>query len=172
MDKLINKLTSLPLSGEDMMRAVDGETRVLSYSDLKNVDNIYDLFEPYNNFVLLYEMKKNFGHWCCVIYHERTNEIEFMDPYGMFIDDQFKYITDPRISKEKYLSKLLLDSDSKIIYNDQPLQKFSKDISSCGRHIALRINLRDIPLNEYQDMMMSKKKGERDRMVTYLTAFV
>lgn len=172
MDKLIKKLTAEPLSGEDMLRAVDGESIILTYKDLKDVDDIHDLFDPYDNFILLYEMEKNYGHWIAVIYHPESDTIEVFDPYGLFIDDEFKYIRNPKLKKQKYLSKLLLESESNIIYNDQPIQKYSKDVSSCGRHVALRINMRDIPLEEYQDMMMSKGKNERDKIVTMLTAFV
>lgn len=172
MDKLIKKLTAEPLSGQDMLNATDNETKVLSYSELANVDDIFDILEPYNNFTLLYELRPNYGHWVCVIYHPETHTIEFFDPYGMFIDDQFKYIKDKNISHEKLLSKLLLKTDANIIYNDKPLQKFSKDISSCGRWTAFRINLRDIPLEDFQTMMMSKSKNERDKLITTLTAFI
>ncbi len=172
MDKIIKQLTSEPLSGKEMMRATDDETTVLAYEDLRDVNNIFDILGPNNNFTLLYETQPNYGHWTAVLYHPEINTIEFFDPYGKPIDSQLEYITDPNIPRDPLLSELILDTDSKIIYNNKPLQKLGKDISSCGRHVALRINMRDIPLEEYQDMMMSKSKDERDKMVTYLTAFI
>lgn len=172
MDQLIKQLTSEPLSGQEMMRATDNETTVVTYEDLRNVDNIFDLLGPNNNFTLLYETEPDYGHWTAVLYHPETNTLEFFDPYGKPIDSQLQYIKDPNISKDPLLSVLMLDTDAKIIYNDEPLQKFGKDISSCGRHVAMRINLRWMPLEQYQDIMMSKSKDERDKMVTYLTAFI
>lgn len=172
LDAIINKLTSYPLSAEDMMKLCDGETKIVAHEELHNVDNIFELLEPYNNFVLLYETEPNYGHWVCVIYHPEENTIEFFDPYGMFIDEQLDYIKDDSISDEPILSMLMLNTDCKIIYNNKPLQKFDKNISSCGRHVGLRVNCRDMPLDKYQDMLMSENKNERDKIVTMLTSIV
>lgn len=171
IDDIIEDLVSKPLSGEEMIEACQGETNVITHQELANVEDIYDLFGDNDNFIMLYETEPNYGHWVCVINHPEENTIEFFDPYGKKIDSQLSYISDPSIDDYPHLSELLLASGAKIIHNDQPLQKHSKDISSCGRHCILRVNMRDIPLDQYQAMLMSKKPSERDKIVTMLTSY-
>ena len=115
MDNLIKELTDMPYSGQDIMDICDNETKVITYKDLLKFDNIDEALEPYGNIVILYEKKPNFGHWVCLIKHEDQNKIEFYDPYGFGIDDQFKLIVDKNINggDNMRLSKMLVDSPYK-----------------------------------------------------------
>lgn len=175
MDKLIKELKKEPFSGKDIYDICENKTKVIIYSELYNYNNIDDILDPYDNVVILYEMKDGYGHWVCLIRHKKMNKIEFFDPYGLCIDDQLSYISKEYRKKSgqefPILSLLLLNSPYKIVYNSKQLQKYSNDVSSCGRHVCIRIILKDIPLNEYSKLLR-ENKYDPDMTVTYLTAFI
>lgn len=172
MDKLIHELRKYPYSGNDILTLLDGKTKILLYSDLKKFNNIDQVFDPYDCVVILYEMKKSYGHWVCLIRFD--NKIEYFDPYGKPPDNPLDYVK-PELKQSlgedyPYLSKLLNDSPYKIVYNSYPLQKLSKEISSCGRHVGLRLSMKDYPLNKYVKIITGGELSPDDT-VTYLTAF-
>lgn len=172
MDTVIHELRKYPYSGQDILNLLDGQTKILLYSDLKKFSNIDQVFEPYDCVVILYETKPSYGHWVCLIKHK--DKIEYFDPYGNPPDNPLDYIDKklkPQLGEDyPYLSKLLLDSPYEIVYNSYPLQKFSKDISSCGRHVGLRLSMKKYPLNKYVKIMLGGELSPDDT-VTYLTAF-
>jgi hypothetical protein len=175
MDKFIKKLKVVPLSGDDMMRIVDGNTKVITYKELNNFNNIDDVLKPHGSVVLLYERKPNNGHWVGLIKH--PGKIEFYDPYGFGIDEQFKILRESGYTEgvngndEQRLTKLLLDSPYKIVENKGRVQKLSDGVNSCGRHVGFRINMKDMPLNKFVGMLKGGKMSADDT-ITYLTAFV
>jgi hypothetical protein len=173
MDSIIKELRKKPFSGEDILNITDNQTKIITYPELYNFKTIDDVFKPYDSVVILYETKPNYGHWVCLLKH--GNKIEFFDPYGFFIDDQLEFINKKfrKQNNEDFpiLSKMLLDSKYKIVYSKAKLQKYSGDISSCGRHVTFRIVMRDLPLNEYVKLL-KHNKYDPDMIVTYLTAFL
>lgn len=174
MNKIIKDLQSIPFSGSDIKDALDGDVKIIRYSDLKNYNSIDELLTPYNKVVLLYLTKPNYGHWCCLFLE--NNILEFFDPYGFKIDKQLEFIDDNFRKKSNqdypYLSRLLLNSPYKLTYNDKKLQENDKDVSSCGRHCCIRLIMSHIPIKKYQEMLLSKGGNNPDDKVTYLTAFV
>lgn len=170
MNKLISELKKKSFSGKDILDAVNGKTKIIVYNQLFSMGSLQNLFYPHNCFVLLYETRPNYGHWVCVIKHNK-NLIEFFDAYGYFIDDQINFIKDKNFKPFPILSELLYNSGCKIIYNNIRLQKLKKDIASCGRHVAMRINLRHLPLNKYVELIQSANM-DADDVTTYLTAFI
>jgi hypothetical protein len=173
MEKVIKSLEADPFSGSDILKICDNETKILKYGDISKFQNIDQLLEPHGNVVILYEIKPNFGHWVCLIKHDDC--IEFFDPYGMRIDEQRKYISDYFRKKsnqqEPWLTNLLKKDKCVVINNRQKLQKFNNDISTCGRHVAMRIVMRNIGLNKYLNLL-TRNKETPDKIVTYLTAFI
>jgi hypothetical protein len=173
MDKIIKNLEGEPFSGADIMKLCDNETKVLKYGDLEQFNTIDELLEPHNNAIILYETAPNYGHWCCVLKYGDT--VEFFDPYGMGIDQQRKHIS-PEFKKRSnqeypWLSILLNKCDYNLVENRHKLQKLENDISTCGRHVCLRVILRDIDLDRYIKIL-TKNKDSPDKIVTYLTAFI
>lgn len=174
MNSYIEKLKKIPFSGGDVMNIVDGESKIIRYPDLHKFNNIDEILSPFNCFFLLYETKKKYGHWVCVILHP-DGVLEFFDPYGYKIDEQLDFI-DKKFRKQSkqdipYLSLLFLNSGYKLIYNNKRLQKQYKNNSSCGRHIGLRVVLKDLPLKQYQELLKDENNMNADDKVTYLTAF-
>jgi hypothetical protein len=68
----------------------------------------------------------------------------------------------------------MLASPYKLTYNQKPLQKLGSDVNSCGRHVAMRLVMRDVPIKQYQQFLLQKKGGSLnpDGMVSMMTAFI
>ena len=163
------------LSNNDICKLIDGKANIIIYPDLHKYENIDQLLEPHGACILLFEAKKNYGHWCC-LFKQKPNLLEFFNPYGGYPDDSLKYIgTDFRIKSNQdypYLSKLMIDSPYNLSYNEYAFQKHKPDIKTCGRHCSLRIICRDMPINEYYNFInyYSKKLNlDNDGFVTLLT---
>jgi hypothetical protein len=175
MDKYIDILKKKPFSGKDIIEAVNGETKIITYPEIHKYETIDELCHPYNCCVILYETKPQYGHWVCVIKHD-DNSIEFFDPYGKSIDEQLEFIPNGfrKQSKQDFpqLIRLFLNSPYNIVINKMKIQKFTKDVSSCGRHCAFRLVLRHLALNKYQKLMKNEDGLNADDKVTYLTAFI
>jgi len=166
MDRLVDKLEEYPLSNKDLLKSLNNKTKVLKYEDLKKYNDINNIFYPYNNFILLYQKSKTSGHWVCLI--KRRNEIEFFDPYGVFPDEQFKYL---QYKQPLYLTKLLLNSNCKIVYNNKKFQEKDKNVNTCGRHILLRLVASHLNLDEYKKLFQNQKL-DSDEIVTMMTSYL
>ncbi len=174
MDNLIKGLEEFAFSGEDIMKICEGKTKILRYPELYKYKDINSMFKPYNTVVLLYETEPGYGHWVCMIKH-KNNTVEFYDPYGLAVDLQLNWIKEPFKTKNKssypILSKMLLESPYKIVYNSAQLQKYNNDTATCGRHVAFRIVMKHLELNKYIKLLTSSLKNTPDEIVTYLTAY-
>jgi hypothetical protein len=159
------------LSNEDILRITNNGTNIISYPELKKYNNIDDIFIN-DCCTILYETRKSYGHWVCLIKHDKNN-IEFFDSYGKMPDEQLKYI--PEYFRKKngqqhsLLTYLLLKSGCKIEYNHDKLQCMERDISTCGRWISLRILLKDWKLKDFVKSFKSSKCNS-DKLVTVLTS--
>lgn len=176
MDHYIRKLEAKPFSGDDILTICDHKTKIITYPQLYNFRNIDDLLKPYGCVVILYETKPSYGHWVCLLKHNNNGKpyLEFFDSYGMQFDEQLKFIPKKfrKENNEEYpkLTDMLIKSKYPVRYNDRQLQQLYDDVSSCGRHVAFRIVMKDIKLGQYIRLMTSSKYSP-DMLVTYLTAF-
>jgi hypothetical protein len=174
MDKL-NKLKSKALSESEILDIIDGKANVLTYSELEDIDDLDDALGKYGAFVLLYQtLSKNYGHWTCV-FKVDDDTVEFFDSYGILVDDELNFVPEHfknmNYKKFRHLTKLLYDSGYKVIYNEYPLQAESSSdeiINTCGRFVATRLALRDIPQQEFAKIFL--KFDDPDLLVTYLTS--
>lgn len=173
MDKVFDSIQNIPLSGNQIKESLGGHTKIITYKELKQYDNIDDVLYPYDNVVILYETKPRYGHWVCIMKH-KNNIIEYYDPYGEFVDEPLNHIERPfkyMLGGDfPYLSYLLYISPYDIIYNDKQLQEKNDNIATCGRHIISRILLNEIPLKKYQKIFRTENKVNADDKVSYLTA--
>jgi hypothetical protein len=171
---LVKKEEKKSLSGYEILKALNGKTNLITYPQIHEYKNIQQLLGKHGACVILYMTKENYGHWCCV-FRRNAREIEFFDPYGIYIDDELNYIP-KKLQKESdqdypYLTKLLYDSRCKIIYNEHKLQKFKKNVNSCGRWVICRIWLKHIPLEKFVKLFQDKRASP-DFLVTALTLFI
>lgn len=162
------------LSGSDIMKLLNGSTKIIKYSDLENVYDLNTLLFGFNTCVILIMSKANYGHWVCLT--RNGNTIEFFDSYGYPPDDPIyfkntsKYFRKINNQDYPHLTWLLIRAADEydIDYNELILQKTDPSISTCGRHVVCRI--RNKRLNNYQhyDYLSSINK-DLDYVVTLLT---
>lgn len=175
MKNKIKKYENKSLSNYNIFELLNKKIRILTYPELAEYKNIYDVLSPNNSFILLYMTGKRYGHWCCVIEH--NDRIEFFDPYGDALpDDEFKYIDNNfrKISSQYYphLTYLLYKSKKPIEYNNYNFQKKNNNIKTCGRHCVFRIANKKLLLDEYKKMLDYIRKETDmtyDEIVTYYT---
>ena len=172
MKNKIERLMRKPLSDQDIMNLVDHKANFVIYPDLHKYSSIDEAMGSHGCFFLLYETAQNYGHWVCVINHGKR--LEFFDPYSAKPDDEIKQIPE-YFRKETdqdypHLSVLLYKSGYPIEYNHTQLQAKRSDVSTCGRHVACRINMRDLPLKEYVKKLKGVKGLTADQVVTVLTS--
>nr|VAV82190.1 hypothetical protein GUARANI_11 [Guarani virophage] len=163
------------LSNFDILEMLDNKAEIVLYPNLIKYETIDDVLGPYGACVLLFEAKKNYGHWCCLFKRE-DNSIEFFNSYGGYPDNSLKYI--PLHYREvsnqyyPYLSLLLLKYPHKLYYNEFKFQKRANDIRTCGRWCVLRLLLKHLDIYEfkkYVDDMCSYYKVTPDELVTMIT---
>jgi len=169
----IKQLQKKSLSDSDILKLVGGKANLLTYPELLNYKTIKSALGPHKCLILLYLTSDNYGHWVCVIEHK--NRIEFFDSYNYKPDHEQEFIP-KKFAKESHqeiphLTKLLLDSGKPIEYNHAKLQSNEKDVNTCGRHVGVRINNRNVKLDDYIKILQSKKKQgvTPDMIVTYLS---
>ena len=166
-----NYFVSIPLSSQDIRDSMDGKVKVIRYGELSEYNNIDDLLYPYGNVAILYQTKPNYGHWTCIFkrkvkrgekkgYRRGPNEeIEFFDPYGIMLDDELEFIPYQfRVESNqvnKYLTNLLMKSKYPININHIPFQELKDGVNSCGRHVCLRMLLKNMSLKDYTKIFMS-----------------
>lgn len=169
MNNNIKKYIDTALSNRDITRMLGGKCNIVLYPDLHKYSDIDQLLYPYDACVILYCNKRNYGHWCCVFKID-DDDIEFFDPYGMFPDDEIKFIPAHfrNISNQNYthLTALLLDSPYQVHYNNYKLQKYKNDVKTCGRHCVVRILNKHLTIDEYVQLFNGK---DPDQIVTIYT---
>jgi hypothetical protein len=156
---------SYALNGNDIMRILNGNTNIIEYSDLYNVDRIEDVMVN-DTVVILYRSSEDTAHWCCLFINQDNNP-EFFDPYGLVIDSEIDRIKDMNpiyadnyYHNEKRLIELLLKGNYKQIeYNEHKLQQMKNTINDCGRHVAMRLLFKDYSLEDYVKLLTENLKG-------------
>lgn len=176
--KELKKYENIALSDKEVLKLIDGKANLVLYPNLYKYDTIDEILEPYGACILLFEAKPRYGHWCC-IFKVNDNLLEFFNPYGGYPDDSLDYI--PMrfrlISNQYYphLSWMMLNSNYELSYNEHDFQKYGKNIKTCGRWCALRLNCRYMTLDEFYSFVINMKKIlniTNDELVTFLTMYI
>lgn len=169
----MKKLLEKPMSSSDILKYTGGKTNIYVYSQLYNYNNIDELFDGKNSITILYEILPEVGHWCCI--NKITDDlIEFFDPYGLFIDQQLRFVKDKakRTYQMRYpmITRLFDDSRYKLSYNEYAFQKKDTDIGTCGRHCMIRIKYNHIPLEQYKKIFEKLSYlGDPDDIAVFMT---
>jgi len=166
----LKRLKDIALSDKDVMKLVKGHAKVVLYSDLHKYKTLEQLLQPYGACFLLYEWQPGNGHWVAIIRHDKDT-VEHFDPYGVFLDDELKWV--PSDMKNKlnenypYLTRLFYNSKFKnLTYNEHKFQKHGDGIKTCGRWSSMRILLKDMSLKDFSKVFKGKNA---DDIVTLLT---
>lgn len=159
MDKALTALEILDL--------LDHKCTIMPYSHLSTFESLDDIFNPFPVVFLLYETKKNVGHWVVLCKYKKV--CNFFDSYGMFPDDELDYSM--YNSNDPILLKLMVDSPLEIKYNPYPLQEINNSkMATCGRWCCLYAYLyKKVSFKQFADMF---KGVDEDYVVTLITSFI
>jgi len=150
-----------PISSIDILNVIN--TRIIKYEDLRKFRRLDDLFINDSFVILIPNPKKNdsVGHWVCVV--RRGDVVSYFDSYGRLPDNKI-YLN----GSFPYLSKLLIESPYTLEYNDDDYQ--SNNSATCGRHVIVRIIMKNRSIEDYDTFMKSFKND--DALVTAITAMI
>lgn len=169
MEELKKKM-SYSLTSIDLLKNINYKAHIYRYSDLTKFNTIKKAFYPHHIIFLLYETKKNYGHWCCLL--DKKNSIEHFDSYGIFPDDELKQTPLSFRMENKmelpHLTALLYKSKRVIEYNNYKLQEYNKKIATCGRWCLIRAKYKDVDIDNFANIFLNRKFSP-DEIITLLT---
>ena len=170
--------TSYCLSDDDIRNFFGGKVKILTFRDIGNYDTIDDLLKPWGRVVILFEKSKHRGHWCCLFRGTKKNDyigardndfIYFFDPYGIKPEGQLRFSSGMnRYLKQRRDTLIRLFDGHMIKYNDVPLQKWKKNVSSCGRWCLSRVSCNNLNSYEFADLIKSQT-DDPDQFITNVT---
>jgi hypothetical protein len=174
-DTILNA-EKVSLSGRDILRLTKNDTKLLPYEDLERYDSLDQLipFEG-DSLTLLYQTTEDYGHWVVLI-NRGSNKLEFYDPYGLKPDEELKqsdfHLRQHGGEIQPHLTALLDKGGYEVVYNDKRLQRFLKDINTCGRYTALRVKFKHLSIPQFNSLFLKNKCYNADFWVSALTLFL
>jgi hypothetical protein len=174
----LERLEDIALSNYDIMDLLNNKVKIVLYPNLHKYKSIDELLSPFGIVILLYEAKKNYGHWTAII--KTNNAIEFFNSYGGdnsglpdatldMIDPEFRVISNQIFP---YLTKLMYNSPYQLNYNEFRFQKKGQSIRTCGRHCVIRCLCKNMDIYKYKDFLdklCNYFRMDYDGIVTILT---
>ena len=151
MDKILQTIEKQDLTGDDLLKICEGKVLIVPYHELGDFNSVEDLLSKFGAVIILYEVRKNFGHYTALLY-DPDGKLEFFDSYGFKPDQELKYADYNAEQGIPYLTKLLNNYKKPIVYNTMKLQKFVRDVNTCGRWTSTRIRLRNLRLRDFQQL--------------------
>ena len=167
-DKYINRLKKIPLGDDDIKKFLP-DAKIITYDELKKYNSIDQLLPNEKDYaIILYLNSKNNGHWVAIMRDKDKKDktiIEYFDSYGQPIDQPLLWWNEEHLEglgvDDIYLTKLLIKSGYKTVYNKEKYQNGNPDIKTCGRFCIFRLLnflLGDIDLPTFTKMMKQLKK--------------
>lgn len=150
------------LSDKDIKRILGEKTQIITYTDLANISKLEDLFVHNSFVIIIFFTRVNYGHWICLFLNKEG--VNFFDPYSLLPDQQLDWKIDDNFRREQnedypHLTFLLYDyslrTGDPIVYNDYKFQKKGNSITTCGRHVIMRILLQGLSCDEYTNYILS-----------------
>jgi hypothetical protein len=163
------------LSDTDLKLLLGHNTSIMTYPNLVHASRIDDVLDFNGRLVLLYLTKSHTaGHWTGVL-KRNENELEFFDPYGGDIDEQFDYIPDKVEvalgQTQRHLTTLLNNArlDGYIVrHNPYRFQAMKRGVNSCGRWVAARMLYSYLSINDFKSLVEDSGVSP-DTFVTVVT---
>lgn len=157
MDELYKQMFKKRIKSTNTLQLLSKvNTNVVDYRDMYKYRRLDELFKNGSCIIFFPNKGSDIGHWTC-IFKRSPYEVEFFDSYGR----NPAYYED----NKHYLTRLIYNSPYDVYYNDNRFQ--TKISAACGRHVVNRLLLRDLPLNDYRDLMTSEY--ERDFADDFVT---
>lgn len=155
----MNKYLNKPLTKHEINEIVGRNVNMITYPELRNYDDIYDVLGQNGECIILYQTSDNYGHWTC-IFERKNGNIEVFDSYGFEPDEQVEYMRpyyrEVGIYLFPHLSYLLLESGQKIEYNNHKLQ--GPKTSTCGRWVGHRLKHKNKKIDTFAKDFKGKNK--------------
>lgn len=169
MDGLVKEEQTKSLSKSEVEYITEGKCKVVLYADLVGFSTLEEAAAPYDACICLFESRPLYGHWVCW-FKVDEEKWEWFDSYGVRPDGELKWLSKEakeQTQQSDFITQLVKNSsaNTRMIYNQVPLQKFAKDINTCGRWCAVRIRKRELPLKAFQELFY--KNG--DYFITLMT---
>ena len=141
-DPTVQAIERYPLSDDDVRKVLGKGCKIIRYGDLDQYQTLEQLLpKPIDYVVLLYESRRDRGHWVCVLRY--TDVFEYVDSYGVYPDKQLlwtpvklRHLLD---QEEPYLTVLFNRTNNDVIYNTIEYQKMTDDVATCGSHVCHRV---------------------------------
>lgn len=149
--------------GEDDIRKLLGNVRIMSYPDLAK-ETLESLFPEDGIVVILFLTEsKTKGHWTCL--SKKGDAIEYFDSYGIKPDGERAWLDKrQRIllgQVRPLINDLLQSHNGPVYYNEKKLQKGT--VSTCGRHVVVRGWNLNLPISTYSKKLLAT--GDPDLFV-------
>lgn len=158
MDKIIKDTAEgYPLSGEDIHNLTKGTCNIWAYSQITNKSLDEILGKNRSSIILLEYNGKSIGHWIALFEHQ-NGDIEYYNSLGYPMD----YQQDRQILTQKLYGY-------RVIQNKQQLQSKSQDINTCGRYCVLRLNYRNLSIQDFNKLLSQNKAYTPDFWVSVST---
>lgn len=155
------KLLKYELTNTDLQKLV-GKIPVIKFPNLSKYKSIDELLNnKYNAVIIFYETQaQNVGHWSTVF--KNKYGIEYFDPYGLSPIEDLNHISEVIRVKLKEvnnnLGNLLSNTNENVIYNTHDYQKWAGDVSTCGRHTAVRLMNKNLSEKQYFNYLSNYMK--------------
>ena len=145
-----------PLSDEDLRKLLGRDISIITYPQLGEMSSIDECFDSKGRCILLFlTTGPQEGHWCCML--KKKDGIHFFDPYGEAPEEVKDAIPRPLLEQldetRPYLTSLMRKSKLPVFYNTHGFQKERGDISTCGRHCAVRCLYAPYTLEKYKQII-------------------
>ena len=169
---------SKSLSDEEIYKYFDNKINIVKFSDIKKMKSLKELLGPYKKCVILFEFKKDYGHWCSLIECKPKNNkkfILFTDPYGLIPENELNYVPKSfeHLSDQERGSLLnfLYNQPIPVHYSQFRLQQLKYSVNTCGRYAILRCSYPTIDENDF-DKLLRATENTPDELVSILTCDV
>jgi hypothetical protein len=169
------ELEKYALGDDDLRRILGNNITIVSYPDLKHLNDIDEVFDDMGRCILLFlTQDESSGHWLCM--HKEGDDIHYFDPYGNTLLDlrggDKEWLSMGKLKQlqqeNPLLLKLLIKSNKKVYYSTYSYQKDKTNVNTCGRHCCVRLLYKNLDLKQYYDMI--KNSGlTPDEFVTNIT---
>ena len=179
MDRVITKCQSIPLDYSDIQAICQGDVHLEEYFDLKDCNDIMDLFKKSNVCILFYSVSdQNTGHYSTLILHRDTNTLEHFDSYGFGIQEVLKRSTFDfkRSGGLNFAMRLITKAiaqygirfqENKICFQKDTIPS-GHGVSTCGIYGSLRARFENLSLVQFQNLLTDQRMSA-DQLVTYMT---
>jgi len=173
MEQLVKQLEEKALTFDELDMIVRNKYPIVKYSDLGNYQSIEELVK--GGIVLYYPIQsKTSGHYCALFLKD-AKSLYYFDSYGLTITGDILFseylMSDENKTVRHYLPDLIQNFKQRggtILINPYRFQSMNGDISTCGRHSAIRLLFKDLDHEQYNKLFKYKNLSNDD-LITLLT---